>query len=304
MGKRLKRIVFAAAAAMTAAVGGGSYHYAHLIAKPHGKTLPEEKEWEQEHGLWGDFDSYKRTAYTVGGEGGYVLHCECVETNPGSRKYVILTHGFTSNRYGVVKYIDIYRNLGYNCVIYDVRQHGENEGSVCTLGNTEARDLLCLIDDTFRRFGGDIELGLHGESMGSSISLNVLRYKRQIHFVVADCGFANLYELIDRVFSARHLGWMTGPVNLTMRLLYHFDMHDTSARDALKDNKVPICFIHGADDRFILPQNSEELKTVTKGYAELHLVPGADHAQARETAGEEDYTKIVGNFLKKIDKTA
>ena len=37
-----------------------------------------------------------------------------------------------------------------------------------------------------------------------------------------------------------------------------------------------------------------------KGYSEIHLISGAEHAQSREIAGEEEYRGIIEGFLKKI----
>ena len=85
-----------------AAACGGSVYLAHQLAKPAGKTLAQEREWEIEQELWGDFDQTVRNSYTVSGKDDYTLHCEQVLTDPKSRKYVILTHGYTSNRYGMV----------------------------------------------------------------------------------------------------------------------------------------------------------------------------------------------------------
>ena len=34
-------------------------------------------------------------------------------------------HGFRANRYGAVKYVDTYIDLGYNCIIYYMRGHGK-----------------------------------------------------------------------------------------------------------------------------------------------------------------------------------
>ena len=288
------------AAAVTA--GGGSMYLAHQIAKPQGKTLAQERDWEIEQGLWEDFDTIKRSAYTVLGMDDYLLHCELVETDPESRKYVILTHGYTSNRYGTVKYIPTFRKLGYNCVIYDCRDHGENKETACSIGNFEAQDLLKVIADTYERYGDDIELGLHGESMGSATSLQVLKYHPKVRFVVADCGFANLYELIRVGYKGMHIGFMTDPVNQILIKRYHFDLKDTSPRDALQGNMVPLCLIHGQEDKFIAPENSEELARATSGYCEVHLIDGATHAKSRKVLGEEAYTKIVREFLEKLEK--
>ena len=71
--------------------------------------------------------------------------------------------------------------------------------------------------------------------------------------------------------------------------------------DSLADNEIPILFIHGAEDSFILPEHSERMKEETKGYSELHLIPGAAHAASVLTAPEE-YREIVEAFLTRIGK--
>lgn len=70
--------------------------------------------------------------------------------------------------------------------------------------------------------------------------------------------------------------------------------------DALEDNIIPILFIHGADDTFILPKNSEDMAKRTKGYHELHLIPKAGHAMSILTAPQE-YQKIVKTYLQKVN---
>ena len=110
------------------------------------------------------------------------------------------------------------------------------------------------------------------------------------------------YELIREGYRNMHIGFMLEPVNATLRRVYHFDLKDTSPRDALKGNQVPICLIHGKEDKFIDPSNSEELAKATAGYCELHLIDGATHAKSRKVLGEEAYTKIVREFLENIEK--
>ena len=66
--------------------------------------------------------------------------------------------------------------------------------------------------------------------------------------------------------------------------------------DSLTDNETPILFIHGAEDSFILPEHSKRMQKETKGYSELHLIPGAAHAASVLTAPSE-YREIVESFL-------
>ena len=185
-------------------------------------------------------------------------------------------------------------------MLYDCRGHGENESVPCSIGNLEAQDLLSVIRDTYERYGEEIELGLHGESMGSATSLSVLKYQPKVRFVVADCGFTCLYDLIGTLYRSRHVGFLLDPVNLIMEKKYHFNMKQTCPRDALKENQVPLCLIHGTSDTLISPKNSDELAAATAGYKEVHKVEGAEHACSRYVLGEEAYAEIVRAFLERV----
>ena len=66
-------------------------------------------------------------------------------------------------------------------------------------------------------------------------------------------------------------------------------------------NEIPICFIHGEADDFIKPFNSVDMWKKTKGYAELHLFPGAAHARSLYTDPVK-YRKIVTEFVRRIEK--
>ena len=273
---------------------------ASQIATPEVSTLDKEISWEKEHGLWGNYDSYEKEEYTVKGYKDYELHVTLVKNPVETDKYVIISHGFKSNRYGAVKYVDSYMDLGFNCIIYDLRDHGENEKTALSLGQFESEDLEKLIEDSYSRYG-NIKLGLHGESMGAATSLMVLAKKPKVDFVVADCGFSNLYDLLHAAYDVAKVGTVLPSVNIAMKLRYGYDMKKTSPKDALIGNEIPICFIHGEADTFILPENSEVNKAATAGYSELHMVPDAAHARSREVLGEAEYRSIISNFLDNID---
>ncbi len=288
--------------AVVIAIAVFSVHMAKQLSYPNGLTLEGEKEWAKSNGVWGDLENYTLTDYTVSGMDGYTLHCELVTSDEtkDTGKYVIISHGYNSNRNGAAKYVPTYISLGYSCVIYDLRGHGENEKTVCTIGNYESQDLINIINDTYERYGEDIYLGLHGESMGSSTSLSSLAYSPKVHFVVADCGFTDLYELIGTQFKRYHIGFAEPLVNLSMKAFYGWSMKDTHAIDALDGCTVPICFIHGGDDSFISPDNSKRMSEKTEGYSELHIVDHAEHARSRAVLGKQAYTDIVSKFLDKV----
>ena len=80
---------------------------------------------------------------------------------------------------------------------------------------------------------------------------------------------------------------------------YMLDLACKDIRRWLDDNTVPILFIHGADDNFILPKNSEDMAKRTKGMSEVYLIPGAEHAVSILT-DKDSYQKCVSGFLSKL----
>ena len=274
--------------------------------KPRTVSLENEILWNKKRGLWGGFDSYSKTEYVIKGKDGYDLHAMFVDNASvrGTGKYVIICHGHTSNRYGSVKYLNSYIKLGFSCIIYDARMHGANAPSICTLGNIESEDLNFVIGDTRKRYPDIKVLGLHGESMGSSTVLSVVRFEPEIDFIVADCGFISCYDVLHDGYGNLHMGFLAPVINLTGKILYHVDMKDTCALKCLQNNKYPVLFIHGSGDRLIKPYHSELLNDAARkngAYTELVMVEGAGHACSRYVAGFEKYTGFIKDFLDKIN---
>ena len=112
--------------------------------------------------------------------------------------------------------------------------------------------------------------------------------------------FADIVNVMKGALKARHFpAFMVYPASVCARFMYGYSFTKMRPIDSLKDNKVPILFIHGADDTYILPENSERMSRETKGYCEIHLIPGAEHAASILTA-PEDYRKYVEGFLKEV----
>lgn len=295
--KLIKRVLAVFFILASLAYLGFSYIMSRSIVRPDVLTLDQERQWIEDKGLLGDFDSYVKKDFTVKGYEDYVINGQFIPAaDESSQKYVIITHGFRSNRNGSIKYVDTYHKLGYNVLIYDVRGHGENEPATVSLGQFEAEDLYALINYTYATYGDTIELGLHGESMGAATSLSVLAKNPKLSFVVADCSFSNLYDLISQAYKTNRAGFLIHGVDL-MTKLQGVDMKKTSPIDAIKDNQVPVLFIHGQADDFITPDHSQKLFEANPSDDSLELVEKAVHADSRKKLGQEGYQALIGNFL-------
>ena len=91
-------------------------------------------------------------------------------------------------------------------------------------------------------------------------------------------------------------GFLVDLASVFVRLRFGCSFSQMRPIESLNENTVPILFIHGADDHFIAPEHSKRMKEAAKGYAELHLIPGAGHAKSILT-DPKAYREYVANFL-------
>lgn len=266
------------------------------------QTLEQARQWQSEHYDISWYDTIKKQDYTVKSYDGYVLHVQKIFNSQPTDRYVLISHGYTDNHIGSLKYTRMYLDLGFNVILYDLRGHGENEPTFCTYSIRERRDLETLICDSRARYPEAKLFGIHGESLGSATSIAVLEYKPPIDFVVADCGFSEITTVMQGGLRGMHLpAWLVHWASVCAKVRFGYYYHQMRPIDSLKDNQIPILFIHGDKDDFIIPAHSQKMQQATKGYSEIHLIPGATHAASILTA-PEDYKRYVREFLQKIGK--
>ena len=297
-------VVLVVLAAVLLILAGMSAYLASYAV--HGTRYTLEETWKEEMGkkeLRVDtLENYPFEPYEIVSCDGYLLNAQLYRLPEPSRKFMIITHGYTMNRYASLKYVVLFMELGYNCIIYDDRGHGENRPHICTYSLKESKDLMAVIRDTYRRHGEDIFLGLHGESLGCATQTRALENHPPVKFLVNDCGFAEIVPVMQGGLRGMHLpGWMIYPASLACRLMYGYSFPAARPIDSLPGNTIPICFIHGAADDFITPDHCERMYAATKGYREIHLFPGAGHAMSLQS-DPKTYYEVVGDFVRKAER--
>ncbi len=266
------------------------------------QSVTEALEWQSKKYDTSFYNTLSKTDYTVSGYKGYILHVQFLKNPTPTNRYVIISHGYSDNRIGSLKYVQMYMELGFNCIIYDLRGHGENERAITTYGKLESRDLISLIKDTHSRYN-DIEcLGLHGESLGAATTITSLKYKPLVDFVVADCGFSDIDNVLREGYRRAHLpDVLVDLANMGIKVLYHHSLEEMRPIDALSDNHIPILFLHGKADIYITPDNSKRMAKATRGLSELSMIEGAGHAEG--ILKEPDiYRRHVSSFLKRCQE--
>ncbi len=276
-------------------------YMAHFAVRPKVHTLEYELNYLKNLDFMRDENIGFSKEYQVSTFDGQSLWVGFHPADKESKHFIILSHGYTSTRYGMYKYAVLWRRLGFNCVLYDNRGHGVNERTNCTFGIKEGRDLISVIEDTYKRYGADIHIGLHGESMGAGLQLMALNHQPKVDFIINDCGYSEILPVLRwKVKDGFHLpGWLADAASLYARIFFGYWFQDVRPIDCLKENQIPICFVHGTGDNFTAHWHSEKMFEANKGYKELHLFDGVDHAECI-VADPERYADMMKNFVEKI----
>lgn len=265
------------------------------------KDMDYVRQKELERGLVDQsfLDSINEEIVEIKSNDGLDLKGRFIEGNENKDKVIVISHGITSGIPASYKYARPFIERGWSVLLIYHRRHVESQGKFSTLGYYEKYDLSSWIDYVKNRVKDISVLGIHGESMGASTALLTAGMRKDVDFVVADCGFSSLHELMMYKSGDKKMpGFAIKFVYSYVKIRAKFDMREVNPLDAIKDSGVPVLFIHGDEDKFVPTFMSRDMYKATKGYKELLIVPEAKHAMSINT----DYRTYKERMMTFVDR--
>ncbi|MCM1173846.1 MAG: alpha/beta hydrolase [Blautia sp.] len=303
----------AAAAGLLAAAGAGEtiYFYNRTMKRGNAKTERTAKmsgtDWEQYFPLMEERKEFvmakeHRDVYVTSFDG-LKLHATYFPALDKKRdKAVICFHGYTgeglSNHVAIAGY---FLKHGYSILLPDARAHGGSEGEYIGFGCLDRKDALVWIDWLIQEGGKDIQIMLHGTSMGGATVLMAsgLELPANVKGIVSDCGFTSPKEVFTHVLNHRyHLPAFPAiqGADLLNKRLAGYGMDECNAKYEVRKAKVPILFIHGSADTFVPCSMCCEIYENCRSPKRKLIIEGAAHA--------ESYYKNMERYEKELDAFA
>lgn len=221
-------------------------------------------------------------------------------------KTALLAHGYNgSAKNDMGAFAKMYHEIfGYNVLMPDDRGHGASEGTYIGFGWPDRLDYVKWIQYLVQRIGPDAQIVLHGVSMGGATVLMTggEELPGQVKCIIADCAYTSVRDILS--YQARRLYRLPAfplvpLVSLVCKIRAGYFFGEASALRQVSKTRLPLLFIHGAEDTFVPLAMLQPLYAASQAYKEQMIVPGAGHglAYSADVAG---YRKRVGEFLAKF----
>lgn len=247
----------------------------------HGSELKEREATQLAIGqtIWDN----ARERITIPSFDGLRLHGRVIPSIEPSEKWVLCCHGYRTSGKVDSGYISSHLiTQGYNCLIIDQRAHGDSQGRYITMGWLERRDVLSWTDFLIKE-KKPTDIIWFGDSMGAATVLMASgeNVPSIVHGIIADCGYTSISELFNYLLGTAFKVPSWVPIlpffQLIVKRKLGFNLNEASAFNQLKQNHLPILFIHGSADSFVPVSMSEQNLRATQGAKELVIVKDAPH---------------------------
>ncbi|MFN4243414.1 MAG: alpha/beta hydrolase [Tepidisphaerales bacterium] len=173
----------------------------------------------------------------------------------GQPPVAVLVHGYADAKVGALAWATLFRQLGLDVVLPDLRGHGDSDGRWITAGVREADDLARLLDRLAaeRSLDRPTRFILFGASLGGAAAVKCAAGRDDVAAIVLD---SPVPTFRDGALAHAQLLSLAGPaiVRPALRLaewLLHVRFHDAAVERRLPDAPAPALVILPADDPFL-----------------------------------------------------
>jgi pimeloyl-ACP methyl ester carboxylesterase len=211
---------------------------------------------------------------------------------------LIFVHGLGSNREELLDQAKLLYDHGYSALLLDLRNHGQSQGEITTLGYKEVFDVEGAIEFLMGQPVVDTNrIGLVGHSLGGAVVIRAAARLPQVKATVAESAFSSIEDNIEQgvreltglppfPFAPMVIWFGEREAGVKIQLVRPID-------DLAQIAPRAIMFIHGEKDTLVDVSNSHRLYEAALEPKALYLIPNAGHGGLLEVDPEEFERHIV-----------
>lgn len=208
--------------------------------------------------------------------GWWVDHSEAVGT-------AVFVHGYMMNRCEWVSVALRFHQMGYRCLLLDLRAHGRSQGKKCTLGWEERHDVTAAA--RWARAKGTGPLVLVGSSMGAAAAAFALSEDGSLaDAVILDSSYSQLSGAVLgwwNFVGGRWLRLALTPTLWLTRLFLGVSPRQVDVASAVAKISIPKLFVHGEADTLAEPDQARRNFEAAAPPKEVIWFPNRNHSEFR-----------------------
>ncbi|MNX05278.1 2-succinyl-6-hydroxy-2,4-cyclohexadiene-1-carboxylate synthase [compost metagenome] len=228
------------------------------------------------------------------------LECWFIK-HPEAKGTVIMFHGYSASKSGLINKANIFYQLGYSTMLVDFMGSGGSEGNETTIGFAEAEEVKTVyqyVKQTEKR-----QIILFGTSMGAVATMKALNdFKINPAAIIMECPYSSLLKTTQARFKILHI-----PAFPLANILvfwggfqHHFNGFKLRPVDDAKSIKCSTLLLYGEKDTRVSRNEINEIFNNLKGIKTLRTYPLAGHDNYL-TQYKTEWTQDISLFLKAVN---
>lgn len=212
--------------------------------------------------------------------------------------WIILVHGYCGDSKQMISYANKLYENNVNVLMIDLRGHGKSEGNYVSFGIVDRHDIITWTNYLNSKYENCV-IGLYGISMGASAVMMSLgeALPKNVKYVIEDSGFASAHDILKYQFR-KFYHIPSFPflcfLNLKIKFKNKYSIYETNCENILKNNDVPILFIHGGEDEIVPTEMMKKLYDSNLGKKDKLIINKAYHTSSVFTEPHKYWNKVIG----------
>lgn len=269
----------------------------NVAANTHSTRLEQREDGKS----WNE--TVKKEKLTMEADDGKILVAQKIVINKANDNWVVILHGQNGNVEDIYDIGLYYASEGYNILMPDLRAHGESEGSYYGMGWLDRLDVINWIDVILDEHPS-ANVIIHGIDLGADTALMLSGepLKESIKAIVAEGAYTSAWDAVKTEYKVRHPKWPVFPMmhmlNPVAKVWGGYTLTEADAVKQVRNTKVPILLIRGANDTYVTEAMTQELDQAIASEHEVLTIATGTHEDCRFAEPDTYYGKVM-EFIEK-----